>query len=114
MKENVRFSLDPSQPAPALRFHSPEELARWTAERLDAAVQAGQTEITLPCWTFAGSDWKAAGAAYQILKAVMDRYRAAPRIRSLTLCCATPEDLRAFQFQWNMWYAEEKLEFEHA
>ena len=111
--ENVTFVLDETQAAPGIRFQKPEELTRWTVERLSNALQEGQTDVTLTCWTLAGSDWKASGAAYQILKAVMDLYRATPQLRSLEIRCATPEDLRAFQFQWNMWYADEKLHIDH-
>ena len=109
MTEIVSIICDPSLPTPAVSFSSPDVLVQWTCKRLLAALSERGDEVSLPVWAgLAGGNLPT--CAFQILRAIMELVYAHPLLRKLTLVCGSEEELAAFRFQWNMWFAEKKPE----
>ena len=109
MTEKVSIVLDPSLPAPAVRFPGPEALTQWTCRRLLTALEQQGDQAVLPVWTGL-CEGSAHPAALQILRGVMEVVYAHPLLKRLTLVCGSQEELAVFQFQWNMWFAGKKPE----
>ena len=107
MTEKVALICESGHPRPCCAFASPQALGDWTAEALLQCLQRGEQEVRLPCWADLGPFSPAAGAL-AVLRAVMEVVYAHPSLRSLTLLCASPEELAVFRFQWNMWFAAAK------
>lgn len=107
MTEKVHLICEPGHSHPHRIFTIPQELGDWTAEALLERLQRGEREVRLPCWAALGPFSPAAGAL-AVLRAVMGVVYAHPALRSLTLLCASPEELAVFRFQWNMWFAATK------
>lgn len=111
MTEKVTFSWEAGHTPPA-PFSSPSALGQWTAEALRCRLDRGETEVCLPCWAALGAFSPAAGAL-AVLRAVMEVVYSRPALRTLTLLCASPEELAVFRFQWNMWFAASKPPHDH-
>lgn len=107
MTEKVVLICEAGHPQPHRTFDAPQELGDWTAEALLEHLRRGEQEIRLPCWAAPGPFSPAAGAL-AVLRAVMEVVYAHPALRSLTLLCASQEELAVFRFQWNMWFAASK------
>lgn len=107
MTEKVTLICETGHPQPHCTFDSPQALGRWTAEELEAHLRQGETAVSLPCWATLGPFSPAAGAL-AVLREVMEVVYAHPVLSSLTLLCASPEELAVFRFQWNMWFAASK------
>lgn len=109
MTEKVFIVCDPSLPTPAVSFSSPEPLVQWTCQRLLTALSQRGDEVMLPVWAgLAGGNLHA--CTLQILRAIMEVVYAHPLLQKLTLVCTSEEELSAFRFQWNMWFAGKKPE----
>lgn len=107
MTEKVALICEAGRPQPRQTFASPQALGEWTAGALRERLQRGEQEVRLPCWAALGPFSPASGAL-AVLRAVMEEVYAHPALRSLTLLCASQEELAVFRFQWNMWFAASK------
>ena len=70
-------------------------------QALSEQLAQGAAALSVPCPPAEGA------AAYCFLRAAVDFLLDHPQIQRLDLLCRT-EDLPAYEFQWNMWFAERR------
>ena len=109
MTEKVTILPDQSGISPCIYLSDTAELAQWHLGQLQEQLDRGETDLSLQCYPPLGPYSDAAGAL-AVLRMAMDLLYANPQIHSLTIRCTTDSCLKAFRFQWNMWFAAHKPE----
>ena len=88
-----------------IRFLPADHAASLSPEQCIAALirllEQGETALSLPCPAAEGT------VPYRFLRAIADFLLDHPAIRQIELLCRA-EDLPAYRFQWNMWFAERR------
>ena len=98
-------------PVPCVHFAAAADLAQWHLGQLKDQLARGETDLALQCYPPLGPYSQAAGAL-AVLRMAMDLLYDTPAVSSLTIRCAGEDCLKAFRFQWNMWFAARKPEHE--
>lgn len=113
MTEKVTVKQAGQLPMPLIYLASTEELAQWYVSQLEWALEHGERELTMSCFTTENLGFPTARAAAAVLKAVMDVLYDHPEVESLTVLCAGEEAYRTYSLHWNMWYAPYKPHHSH-
>lgn len=114
MTEKVQIIREDNLPIPLIYLHSPEDLAEWYASALRWSLDHGERALSITCFdTDPAFGFDLNAAAPKVLKAVTDILYDHPEAKSLTIICAGAAAHRAYQFHWNLWYAETKPQHEH-
>lgn len=114
MTEKVSIRRQDSLPIPLIYLASPEDLAQWYAGGLLWSLERGERALSISCFdTGPAFGFPVSRAAEAVLRAAAGVLYDHPEAESLTVLCAGESCFRAYQFCWNLWYAEFKPEHEH-
>ena len=111
MTEKVHFQRRENLPVPLNFLASPEDLAEWYAGGLLWSLEHGERVLSISCFdtkTAYGFDMNRAAQA--VLRAVTDFLYDHPEMERLDILCGDDASWRAYNFYWNMLYAEHKPE----
>lgn len=109
MTEKVTLVRRDDLPMPLNSFAAPEDLAAWYAGGLLWNLEHGKRALEIGCFD-AGAvyGFDMGQTAQAVLRAVTDVLYDHPEAERLTIFCCGEESWRAYNFWWNMLYAEHK------
>lgn len=111
MTEKVTLVRQDCVPVPLIRFAAPEDLAAWYAQGLLHSLARGERALTITGFDpRMACDAELNRAVQAVLRAVTDVLYDHPEAESLTILCGGEDSWRAYNFWWNMLYAEHKPE----
>lgn len=114
MTEKVTLTRRENLPMPLINFAAPAHLAEWYAGGLLDALAKGERRLVISCFD-AGAvfGFDLPGTARLVLRAVTDVLYDHPEAESLEIVCGDEASWRAYNFCWNLWYAETKPRHDH-
>ena len=109
MTEKVTLVRRDNLPMPLINFASAGDLAAWYAGGLRFSLERGERRLQISCFN-AGAvfGFDMAQTVQLVLRAVTEVLYDHPEAESLTILCGDEESWRAYNFWWNMLYAERK------
>ncbi|MBD5149492.1 MAG: hypothetical protein HDT18_03800 [Oscillibacter sp.] len=114
MTEKVTLERRENLPMPLNYLASAEDLAAWYAGGLLWSLEHGERTLAISCFdTRAAYGFDMNQAAQAVLRAVTDVLYDHPEAEGLNILCGDEASWRAYNFWWNMLYAEHKPEHEH-
>lgn len=114
MTEKVTLVRREEAPVPLISLAAPEDVAAWYADGLLRSLEQGERALAMNCFdTRMVCDADLNRTVQAVLRAVTDVLYDHPEAESLTLLCGDEASWRAYNFWWNMLYAEHKPEHEH-
>ena len=109
MTEKVTLTLRENLPMPLINFAAPEDLASWYAGGLLYSLERGERRLAIACFDAESAfGFDMARTAQLVLRAVTDVLYDHPEAESLEIFCGDGRSWRAYNFCWNLWYAETK------
>lgn len=108
MTKKVTLLREEGLPMPLVELASAEDLAAWYVSQLERDLERGERSLSISCFDHAPGGQPLGRTAYTVLRTVMDFLYAHPQAERLTVRCGDGASFRAYSFQWNMWFAEEK------
>ena len=114
MMEKVTLTRRDGLPMPLIAFAAPEHLAEWYAGGLLHSLERGERRLAISCFD-AGAvfGFDLNRTAQLVLRAVTDVLYDHPEAESLEIFCGDGKSWRAYNFCWNLWYAETKPAHDH-
>lgn len=109
MTEKVVLLRRDNLPMPLISFAEPEHLAQWYAGGLLHSLERGERRLAIACFDVGrifGFDLSR--TAQLVLRAVTDVLYDRPEAERLEIICGDEASWRAYNFCWNLWYAETK------
>ena len=111
MTEKVTIQRRENLPMPLNYLSSPEDLAAWYREGLLRSLAQGRNNLTISCFdTQKAYGFDLNRAAQAVLRAITDVLYDHPEAEKMVILCGDEESWRAYNFWWNMLYAEHKPE----
>jgi O-acetyl-ADP-ribose deacetylase (regulator of RNase III) len=109
MTEKVCLERREHLPVPLIYLASAEDLAAWYVSGLLWSLEHGERALAISCFdTQRAFGFSMDQAAQTVLRAVTDVLYGHPEAESLTILCGDGESWRAYNFWWNMLYAEHR------
>lgn len=114
MTEKVHFERRDDVVIPMNMLASAEDVGTWYADGLRWSLEHGERALAIACFdTERTYSVNLNRAAQAVLREATDLLYAHPEVESLTIFCGDERTWEAYNFWWNMLYAEFKPEHEH-
>ena len=109
MTEKVTLTRRDNLPMPLISFAEPGHLAEWYAGGLLRSLEQGERRLAISCFDVGAIfGFDLPETARLVLRAAADVLYGHPEAESLEIFCGDEASWWAYNFCWNLWYAETK------